>query len=149
MLCVVRRLGTPQGCLAVWRNADSIACSTRNSSSRQCCLWTQVQPSVPAAASASSAAARSLHTGSITRLATLKREREDGGPAVGSGEHSTTSAPAAATRVITTPIFYVNAVPHIGHMYTAVLTDALVRWERVRVSLVPACQKHPLARVAA
>jgi hypothetical protein len=148
MLCVVRRLGTPQGCLAVWRNADSIACSTRKSS-RQCRLWTLVQPSVPAAASASSAAARSLHTGSITRLATLKREREDGGPAVGSGEDSTTSAPAAATRVITTPIFYVNAVPHIGHMYTAVLTDALVRWERVSVSLVPACQKHPLARMTA
>ncbi|KAK2183238.1 hypothetical protein NP493_319g04029 [Ridgeia piscesae] len=32
---------------------------------------------------------------------------------------------------ITTPIFYVNAVPHIGHLYTAVLTDAVSRWYRI------------------
>ena len=29
------------------------------------------------------------------------------------------------------PIFYGNAVPHIGHLYTAVLCDALVRTEKV------------------
>ena len=70
------------------------------------------------------AATRSLHTGS-TLLAAATREGDGGGPAVDS-ERITSS-----TRVFTTPIFYVNAVPHIGHMYTAVLTDALVRWERV------------------
>ncbi|XP_053975923.1 methionine--tRNA ligase, mitochondrial-like isoform X1 [Hylaeus volcanicus] len=29
---------------------------------------------------------------------------------------------------ITTPIFYVNAGPHIGHLYTAVLADAMARF---------------------
>ncbi|XP_014768848.1 methionine--tRNA ligase, mitochondrial isoform X2 [Octopus bimaculoides] len=33
---------------------------------------------------------------------------------------------------ITTPIFYVNAAPHIGHLYTAVLSDAIARWHRFR-----------------
>ena len=27
--------------------------------------------------------------------------------------------------IITTPIFYVNANPHIGHLYTAILADAI------------------------
>ena len=31
---------------------------------------------------------------------------------------------------ITTPIFYVNGVPHVGHLYTALLGDALARWYR-------------------
>ncbi|KAG0641656.1 tRNA synthetases class I (M)-domain-containing protein [Tuber brumale] len=30
---------------------------------------------------------------------------------------------------VTTPIFYVNADPHIGHLYTMVLTDVLKRWQ--------------------
>ncbi|KAH8598116.1 tRNA synthetases class I (M)-domain-containing protein [Bisporella sp. PMI_857] len=29
---------------------------------------------------------------------------------------------------LTTPIFYVNAAPHIGHLYTMVLADILKRW---------------------
>jgi len=29
---------------------------------------------------------------------------------------------------ITTPIFYVNAAPHVGHLYTMVLTDIIKRW---------------------
>ncbi|RKO85849.1 Methionyl/Leucyl tRNA synthetase, partial [Blyttiomyces helicus] len=29
---------------------------------------------------------------------------------------------------VTTPIFYVNAAPHIGHLYSTVLTDSLKRW---------------------
>ncbi|PPF46882.1 methionine--tRNA ligase [Pseudoclavibacter sp. AY1F1] len=33
---------------------------------------------------------------------------------------------------ITTPIFYVNDVPHIGHAYTEVAVDALARWHRQR-----------------
>jgi methionyl-tRNA synthetase len=28
-------------------------------------------------------------------------------------------------KLITTPIFYVNAQPHIGHLYTAILADAI------------------------
>jgi methionyl-tRNA synthetase len=34
--------------------------------------------------------------------------------------------------LLTTPIFYVNASPHIGHVHSAVLTDALARWFRVK-----------------
>jgi len=29
---------------------------------------------------------------------------------------------------VTTPIFYVNADPHVGHMYTMILADVLKRW---------------------
>lgn len=30
---------------------------------------------------------------------------------------------------ITTPIFYVNAAPHVGHLYTMVLADIMKRWQ--------------------
>jgi methionyl-tRNA synthetase len=33
---------------------------------------------------------------------------------------------------ITTPIFYVNAAPHVGHLYTMVLTDIVKRWNVLR-----------------
>ncbi|OAA41634.1 methionyl-tRNA synthetase [Metarhizium rileyi] len=33
---------------------------------------------------------------------------------------------------ITTPIFYVNAAPHIGHLYTMVLADVLKRWQQIK-----------------
>jgi len=32
---------------------------------------------------------------------------------------------------VTTPIFYVNDVPHIGHAYNVVIADALARWHRL------------------
>ena len=32
---------------------------------------------------------------------------------------------------ITTPIFYVNGAPHIGHAYTAIAADVLARWKRL------------------
>lgn len=32
---------------------------------------------------------------------------------------------------IAAPIFYVNGSPHIGHLYTALLGDALARWHRI------------------
>ena len=32
---------------------------------------------------------------------------------------------------ITTPIYYVNDVPHIGHAYTTIAADILARWHRV------------------
>ena len=37
---------------------------------------------------------------------------------------------AADSFYITTPIFYVNDVPHIGHAYTEVAADVLARWHR-------------------
>jgi methionyl-tRNA synthetase len=35
------------------------------------------------------------------------------------------------TYYITTPIFYPNGVPHIGHAYTAIATDVLARFQRL------------------
>ena len=32
---------------------------------------------------------------------------------------------------VTTPIYYVNDVPHVGHAYTTVIADALARWHRL------------------
>ncbi|NLZ54742.1 MAG: methionine--tRNA ligase [Thermoanaerobacteraceae bacterium] len=32
---------------------------------------------------------------------------------------------------VTTPIYYVNAEPHIGHAYTTVIADFLARWHRL------------------
>ncbi|MHB8465567.1 MAG: class I tRNA ligase family protein, partial [Acidimicrobiales bacterium] len=32
---------------------------------------------------------------------------------------------------VTTPIFYVNDAPHIGHAYVTVTADALARWHRL------------------
>jgi methionyl-tRNA synthetase len=37
-----------------------------------------------------------------------------------------------AARYLTTPIYYVNDRPHIGHLYTTVVTDALSRFWRLR-----------------
>lgn len=34
------------------------------------------------------------------------------------------------TFYVTTPIYYVNDVPHIGHAYTTIIADALARYER-------------------
>lgn len=33
---------------------------------------------------------------------------------------------------ITTPIFYANAPPHIGHLYSAVIADAAYRWHQLK-----------------
>ncbi|RVX73402.1 hypothetical protein B0A52_03044 [Exophiala mesophila] len=32
---------------------------------------------------------------------------------------------------VTSPIFYVNAAPHAGHLYTLILTDVLKRWNKL------------------
>lgn len=40
--------------------------------------------------------------------------------------------PSGESFTITTPIFYVNDVPHIGHAYTEVAADVLARWHRQR-----------------
>ncbi len=36
------------------------------------------------------------------------------------------------TFFITTPIYYVNGEPHLGHAYTTVAADAVARWQRLR-----------------
>src|SRR3989338_5503702 len=32
---------------------------------------------------------------------------------------------------ITTPIYYVNDFPHVGHAYTTIIADVLARWNRI------------------
>lgn len=33
---------------------------------------------------------------------------------------------------VTTPIYYVNDYPHIGHIYTTLVVDTMARWQRLR-----------------
>ncbi|MGH0171970.1 UNVERIFIED_CONTAM: hypothetical protein FKN15_001484 [Acipenser sinensis] len=42
------------------------------------------------------------------------------------------SSPSKDYYYITTPIFYVNAAPHIGHLYSAVIADCLHRYKQMR-----------------
>ncbi len=48
---------------------------------------------------------------------------------------------------VTTPIYYVNDAPHIGHAYSTVAADALARWRRLwgdDVQLVTGTDEHGL-----
>ena len=50
-----------------------------------------------------------------------------------------------APRYFTTPIYYVNDRPHIGHLYTTVITDAIARFFRFRgddVRLLTGTDEH-------
>ncbi|KAJ3512251.1 hypothetical protein NM208_g15348 [Fusarium decemcellulare] len=51
-----------------------------------------------------------------------------------SSDSSSTLADQAKEKpyYVTTPIFYVNAAPHIGHLYTMILADVLKRWQQVK-----------------
>jgi methionyl-tRNA synthetase len=51
---------------------------------------------------------------------------------VGSLDHVTDADSAAKPFYLSTPIYYVNDVPHIGHAYTTVAGDVLTRWHRQR-----------------
>jgi methionyl-tRNA synthetase len=42
-----------------------------------------------------------------------------------------TEAETRSTYYVTTPIFYPNGVPHIGHAYTAMVSDAIARFQRL------------------
>jgi len=33
---------------------------------------------------------------------------------------------------VTTPIYYVNDIPHIGHAYTTIAADILARYNRIK-----------------
>jgi len=52
---------------------------------------------------------------------------------------------------ITTPIYYVNDKPHIGHTYTTVVVDVLARWHKIQkdqVFFLPGTDEHG-AKIAA
>src|ERR671931_909222 len=58
------------------------------------------------------------------------------------------------TFYITTPIYYINDAPHIGHAYTTVAADVLARWRRAhgeRVFFLTGTDEHgqKVARAAA
>jgi len=38
---------------------------------------------------------------------------------------------------ITTPIYYVNSKPHIGHLYSSLLADTIARWQKIQYSSPP------------
>ncbi|ORX93566.1 methionyl-tRNA synthetase [Basidiobolus meristosporus CBS 931.73] len=62
----------------------------------------------------------------------------------GSAFHFTTLAATATEEekkpyYITTPIYYVNAVPHLGHLYTSVLADTIKRYQEVKGNKVVLC----------
>ena len=46
---------------------------------------------------------------------------------------------------VTTPLYYVNDVPHIGHAYTTMAADTIARWQRLRnrnVLLITGTDEH-------
>jgi methionyl-tRNA synthetase len=46
---------------------------------------------------------------------------------------------------VTTPLYYVNDIPHIGHAYTTMAADAIARWHRLRqrdVLLITGTDEH-------
>ncbi|ODM98823.1 Methionine--tRNA ligase, mitochondrial [Orchesella cincta] len=51
--------------------------------------------------------------------------------ATGESCSSNVDSPSAYS-FVTTPIFYVNSRPHIGHLYTSVLADAYHRFQKIR-----------------
>jgi methionyl-tRNA synthetase len=40
---------------------------------------------------------------------------------------------SVGTYYLTTPIYYVNATPHLGHAYTTILADTMARFQRLRL----------------
>jgi methionyl-tRNA synthetase len=46
--------------------------------------------------------------------------------------HTLGNLTAVSRLYVTTPIYYVNDAPHIGHAYTTVIADAVARWHRQR-----------------
>jgi methionyl-tRNA synthetase len=60
------------------------------------------------------------------------RARSSGGGAPLPGEKRRLSLPQMSRYYLTTPIYYVNSTPHIGHAYTTIAADILVRHHRQR-----------------
>ncbi|MDP2316255.1 MAG: methionine--tRNA ligase [Pseudomonadota bacterium] len=48
------------------------------------------------------------------------------------GDRKAGSGGQVARFYVTTPIYYVNDVPHVGHAYTTVAADTVARWRRLR-----------------
>ena len=46
--------------------------------------------------------------------------------------HMTSPAPSPSRYYLTTPIYYVNARPHLGHAYSTIVCDAIARRKRAQ-----------------
>ncbi|KAA0194840.1 hypothetical protein HAZT_HAZT005198 [Hyalella azteca] len=60
-------------------------------------------------------------------LASCKRQSR-----VAFSASSSVQAPDDGKCFVTTPIFYVNAAPHLGHLYSAIIADAIQRYKKMR-----------------
>ena len=69
--------------------------------------------------------------GSQRLLSTTSLQMASAASASTSSASTPPSAPAAPTFTITTPIYYVNDSPHVGHAYTTVSCDAIARFQRL------------------
>ena len=85
------------------------------------------------------AAARAAASGAAGPIGGSLMPRSYGRPRCGAGrDRRAGSGPWRSVRYravsrfyITTPIYYVNDAPHVGHAYTTVNADALARWHRL------------------
>ncbi|CAN1170829.1 Methionine--tRNA ligase, chloroplastic/mitochondrial [Linum perenne] len=65
--------------------------------------------------------------------------------AVDSQRNGDSAASAVETFVLTTPLYYVNAAPHMGSAYTTIAADAIARFQRLlgkKVILVTGTDEH-------
>jgi methionyl-tRNA synthetase len=49
------------------------------------------------------------------------------------------------TFALTTPLYYVNDIPHIGSAYTTIVADVMARWQRLQgnsVLLITGTDEH-------
>ncbi|KAG7129322.1 methionine--tRNA ligase like protein [Verticillium longisporum] len=77
----------------------------------------------------------SCHHGQTRRSSSASGGSASGGSASGgsaSGGSASGGSAHAKPFYVTSPIFYVNASPHVGHMYTMILADSLKRWQTLR-----------------
>jgi hypothetical protein len=77
--------------------------------------------------------------GCLRASATERKDSASASAAIASG--------GLGTRLVTTPIFYVNGPPHIGHLFTGLMADAAARWQRLNgrsVWLVTGTDEHGL-----
>eukprot|EP01119_Soliformovum_irregulare_P018736 TRINITY_DN5799_c0_g2_i1.p1 TRINITY_DN5799_c0_g2~~TRINITY_DN5799_c0_g2_i1.p1 ORF type:complete len:391 (-),score=71.39 TRINITY_DN5799_c0_g2_i1:920-2092(-) len=73
-------------------------------------------------------------TRTISSLPTLRKEprRTTIRPINSFSPSRRLSSDQPSVNLITTPIFYVNSSPHIGHLYSALIADCLARWNRIK-----------------
>jgi methionyl-tRNA synthetase len=123
--------------------SKQLAGAGRNSAAHKGTTSNQSRRSVKDASSSTSPRRRTVPAGDTKKMG---KGAADKGlpivalpkPLVGAGKAPSgvkrPSTKKSATKIpyfLTTPIFYPNGVPHIGHAYTAMVTDAIARFQRL------------------